>query len=419
MKTIRKAGAIASSVALACAMTACSAGGPEGGSGDKVSGDKVVLGVITDLSGVYSELAGKNSVAAVEMAVADYKKKYGDKAVTDKIEVVSADHQNKPEIANTKAQEMYDRQGVDAIFDVPTSSAALAIANIAKQKKKLFFDIGAGTTELTGAQCNAYTYHYGYDTYMLAHGTGAALTKSGAKNWYIIYPDYAFGQDMNKSFVASIKKAGGNVIKSDATPFPNDNFSTFMTKAPGLDPKPDVLGTMQAGGDLVNVVKQYNDFGLKEKGVSLAVGLMFDTDIASIGVDSLSGTQFTTAWFWNLDDKSRAWADKFMDKTGERPTFDHAGNYSAATQYLEAIQRAGSDNSDKVNKELNDHKVDDFFARNGTIRAGDHNLSHDSYLVKVKEKADMEEESDFTELVETIPADEAFQSVADSGCSMG
>ncbi len=419
MKALKKITAIASSVALASAMAACGNAGPGGGSDAKVSGDEIVLGVITDMSGVYSDLAGKNSVEAVKMAVADYEKKYGDKAVTDKIKVVSADHQNKPEIANTKAQQMYDRDGVDAIFDVPTSSAALAVANIAKQKKKLFFDVGAGTTELTGAQCNAYTYHYGYDTYMLANGTGAALAKAGAKNWYIIYPDYAFGQDMNKNFVAAIKKSGGNVVKSDATPFPNDNFSTFMTKAPGLNPKPDVLGTMQAGGDLVNVVKQYNEFGLKKKGIDLAVGLMFDTDIASIGVDALSGTQFTTAWFWNLDKESRAWADEFKAKTGDRPTFDHAGNYSAAMQYLEAVQRAGTDNADKVNGELKDHKVDDFFARNGTIRAGDHNLSHDAYLVKVKEKADMEEESDFTELVKTIPADDAFQSVADSGCSMG
>lgn len=419
MNARQKACAIASSVALATTLAACGNGGPGGGSGEKVSGNKVVLGVITDLSGVYSELAGKNAVVAVEMAVADYKKKYGDKAVTDNINVVSADHQNKPEIANTKAQEMYDREGADAIFDVPTSSAALAVANIAKQKKKLFFDIGAGTTELTGAQCNKYTYHYGYDTYMLANGTGAALAKAGVKNWYIIYPDYAFGQDMNKSFVAAIKSAGGNVIKSDATPFPNDNFSTFMTKAPGLNPKPDVIGTMQAGGDLVNVVKQYNEFGLKDKGVGLAVGLMFDTDIASIGVDALSGTQFTTAWFWNLDDRSRAWADKFKAKTGVRPTFDQAGNYSAATQYLEAVQRAGSDNSDKVNKELNGHKVDDFFARNATIRAEDHNLEHDSYLVQVKKKGEMQEDSDFTKLVKTIPADEAFQSAADSGCSMG
>jgi branched-chain amino acid transport system substrate-binding protein len=353
------------------------------------------------------------------MAVADFKEKYGKDAVTDNIDVISADHQNQPEIANTKAQEMYDRKGVDAIFDVPTSSAALAVATQAEQKKKLFFDIGAGTTELTGAQCNPYTYHYGYDTYMLANGTGTTVTKQGGKNWYIIYPDYAFGQDMNASFKNAIEGAGGTVVKSDATPFPNDNFSTFMTKAAGLNPKPDVLGTMQAGADLVNVVKQYNEFNLRDKGIDLAVGLMFDTDIASIGADKMAGTLFTTAWFWNMDDKSRAWADEFKKETGTRPTFDQAGNYSAATQYLEAVQRAGTDNADEVNKELNGLKFDDFFARNAEIRAGDHNLQHDAYLVKVKDPATAEEDLDFTELVQTIPAADAFMPVEDSGCSMG
>jgi branched-chain amino acid transport system substrate-binding protein len=209
------------------------------------------------------------------------------------------------------------------------------------------------------------------------------------------------------------------VVKSDATPFPNDNFSTFMTKAPGLNPKPDVLGTMQAGADLVNVVKQYNEFNMRDKGFELAVGLMFDTDIASIGADSLKGTLFTTAWFWNMDDQSRKWADEFKERTGVRPTFDHAGNYSAATQYLEAVQRAGTDDADEVNKELADYEFDDFFARNATLRAGDHNLEHDAYLVKVKDPAKATEEADYTEMVKTIPADEAFMSVEDSGCSMG
>ena len=418
MRNIKKIGAVVSTLAMGGALAACGAGGPSA-EGGTVSDDKINLGVITDLSGVYSELAGPNAVEAVTMAAEDFQEKYGDDAVTDNIDVVSADHQNKPEIANTKAREMYDRQGADAIFNVPTSSAALAVAGVAEQNKKLFFDVGAGTTELTGAQCNAYTYHYAYDTYMLAHGTGTTVTKQGSQNWYIIYPDYAFGQDMNKSFVTAVQNAGGTVVQSDATPFPNDNFSTFMTKAPGLDPKPDVLGTMQAGGDLVNVVKQYNEFGLREKGVDLAVGLMFDTDIASIGVGPLAGTLFTTAWFWNLDDESREWADRFKERTGDRPTFDHAANYSAATQYLEAVQRAGTDDADKVNEELNGLEFEDFFARNATIRAEDHNLVHDSYLVEVKEEGEVEEDFDFTKLVETIPAAEAFMPVEDSGCEMG
>ncbi|HET6625274.1 MAG TPA: ABC transporter substrate-binding protein [Nocardioidaceae bacterium] len=418
MGRFKKVGALVTTLAVGGTLAACGGGGPGGDSG-KITDDKVVLGVITDLSGVYSELAGENAVEAVKMAVEDFKAKHGDDAITDNIEVISADHQNKPEIANTKAREMYDREGADAIFDVPTSSAALAVAGVAEQNKKLFFDIGAGTTELTGAQCNPYTYHYGYDTYMLAQGTGTTITEKGSKNWYIIYPDYAFGQDMNKSFVNAVEGAGGTVVQSDATPFPNDNFSTFMTKAPGLDPKPDVLGTMQAGGDLVNVVKQYNEFGLREKGIDLAVGLMFETDIASIGVEPLAGTLFTTAWFWNMDDQSREWADKFKERTGDRPTFDHAANYSAATQYLEALQRAGTDDADKVNEELNGLEFEDFFARDATLRAEDHNLEHDSYLVEVKEKSEMEEDFDFTKMVETIPAAEAFMPAEDSGCEMG
>jgi branched-chain amino acid transport system substrate-binding protein len=405
---------VAAFLAAGVTLAGCG-GGPQSGGG-KVSGDAIKLGVITDLSGVYSDVGGKNSVEAAKMAVDDFKKAHSDDAVTKNIEVSQADHQNKPEIANTAAREMYDRDGVDAIFDVPTSSAALAIATVAKQNKKLYFNTGAATTELTGAQCNAYTYHYAYDTFMLAHGTGTTVTEQGAKRWYIIYPDYAFGQDMNKSFTEAIEKAGGTVGAADPTPFPNDNFSTFMTKAPNLSPKPDVLGVMQAGGDLVNVVKQYNEFGLKAKGVGLAVGLMFDTDIASIGVESLSGTLFTTAWFWNMDDKSREWADRFKERTGKRPTFDHAAVYSATTQYLEAVQRAGTDDADAVRKELDGMEFTDFFARNAKIRAEDHSVVHDSYLVKVKSKSAMKEDGDFTELVRKIPADEAFRKP--TGCDM-
>lgn len=192
-----------------------------------------------------------------------------------------------------------------------------------------------------------------------------------------------------------------------------------MTKAPTLSPKPDVLGTMQAGGDLVNVVKQYNEFNLREKGVDLAVGLMFDTDIASIGVEPLAGTLFTTAWFWNMDEQSREWADRFKERTGDRPTFDHAGNYSAAMQYLEAVQRVGTDNADDVVGELDGYAFEDFFARNAEIRAEDHRVVHDAYLVEVKEESEMEEDFDFTELIDTIPATEAFMPLENSTCEMG
>jgi branched-chain amino acid transport system substrate-binding protein len=395
----------------------CGRGGPSGGDA-KVSDDKIVLAVLNDQSGVYADLSGKNSVEAVKMAVADFKAKYGDKAVTSNIEVVTADHQNKPDIANSKAQELYDRQQADVILDVPTSSAALAVANVAKAKKKLYLNIGAATTELTGKQCNKYTFHYAYDTYMLANGTGSAVTKQGGKNWYIVYPDYAFGQDMEKSFTAAIGKSGGAVIAKDPTPFPNDNFSTFLLKAPGLKPKPDILGTMQAGGDLVNLVKQYNEFKLRDQGIKLSVGLMFITDIHSLGPDAFAGTTFTDAWYWNFDDRNRQWADKFTARTQTRPSFAHAANYSAAMQYLEAVQRAGTDASDDVVAKLEGYQYDDMFARNATIRAQDHRVIHDVYLAEVKPKSEVTTDWDYEKILRTIPAAEAFRPAGSSGCSL-
>ncbi|WP_432975592.1 ABC transporter substrate-binding protein [Dactylosporangium sp. CA-233914] len=401
---------LAIGAALCVLLAGCGGGGPRTSGGGGLTGDKIVLGVLNDQSGVYAQLSGKNSVVAVQMAIEDFKAKYGDRAITKNITVESADHQNKPDVANTRASEMYDRLGVDAILDVPTSSAALKVADVAKQAKKLYFNISGATTDLTGKSCNKYTFHYAYDTAMLANGTGTAATVAGAKNWYIVYPDYAFGQDMQKSFAAAVTKGGGTVVASDPTPFPNDNFSTFLLKAPTLNPKPDVLGTMQAGADLVNLVKQYNEFKLKDKGIGLAVGLMFLTDIHSLTPDALAGTTFTDAWYWNFDERNRAWADKFAARTGgQRPTFAHAANYSAATQYLEAVQAAGTDDADAVVKQLEGRKVDDFFLRGGEFRAADHRVLHDAYLAKVKPSSEVKEAWDYEQIVKTIPAQEAFR----------
>lgn len=395
-------------------LTACgSAGGGPSSDGGKISDDKVVLGLLNDQSGVYKDLSGPNSKVAIEMAIEDYKAKYGDKAVAKDIEIVMADHQNKPDIANTKAQEMYDRDKADIILDVPTSSAGLAVATQAKAKKKVYINIGAGTTALTGAQCNKYTFHWAYDTAMLAAGTAGGIVDGGGKNWSIVYPDYAFGQDMNKSFTAAVEKAGGSVQQSIATPFPNDNFATFITKAQSS--QPDVIGIMAAGGDLVNFVKQFNQAGLQGK-TKLAVGLMFITDIHSLGVDQFQGTQFTDAWYWNFDDQNRKWADRFKEKTQTRPSFAHAGNYSAAFNYLEAIQAAGTDDADAVVKELEGKKINDVFLRNGEVRAADHNVIHDVYLAEVKSKAEVTEDWDYEKIVKTIPAADAYAPA--SGCTM-
>ena len=414
MQSKKTAAALAAAVCGSLALAACgAAGGPSAGAG-KVSNDKVVLGLLNDQSGIYKDLSGPNSKVAIDMAIEDYKAKYGDQGVAKTIEIVSADHQNKPDIANTKAQEMYDRQSADIILDVPTSSAALAVATQAKAKKKLFIDVGAATTALTGASCNKYMFHWAYDTHMLANGTGAAMVKNGGKSWSIVYPNYAFGQDMNKSFTTAVTGAGGTVQQSIATPFPNDNFATFITRAGST--KPNVIGTMAAGGDLINFVKQFNQADMPDT-TTLAVGLMFITDIHSLGVDQFAGTTFTDAWYWNFDAKNKAWADRFKAKTNTRPSFAHAGNYSAAFQYLEAVQRAGTDNADAVVKELEGKDLEDIFLRNGTVRAADHRVLHDAYLAKVKTKDQVKEDWDYEEIVTTIPADKAFGPVSDA-CKM-
>ena len=414
MRTKKPAAAVAVAMCGSLALAACGSGGGPGAAGGKVSNDKVVLGLLNDQSGVYKDLSGPNSKVAIEMAIEDYKAKHGDKAVAKTIEIVTADHQNKPDIANTKAQEMYDRQNADVILDVPTSSAALAVATQAKAKKKLFLNVTAATTALTGKSCNKYTFHWAYDTFMLANGTGATVVKNGGKKWSIVYPDYAFGQDMTKSFTAAVKGAGGTVGQSIPTPFPNDNFATFITKAGSTNP--EVIGIMAAGGDLINFVKQYNQANMREK-ATLAVGLMFITDIHSLGVEQFAGTTFTDAWYWNFDAKNKAWADKFKAKTNTRPSFAHAGNYSAAFQYLEAVQRAGTDSSDAVVKELEGKKLEDIFLRNGTVRAADHRVLHDAYLAKVKTKAQVKEDYDYEEILNTIPADKAFGPVS-ADCKM-
>src|SRR5712691_11204789 len=302
-------------VLIASLLIATECGGGIGGGGGqtavKLTDNKLVIAVINDQSGVYADLSGKNAVEAVKMAVEDFKAKYGENALGGSVEVVTADHQNKPDVASAKAQEFYERNGADLILDVPTSSAALAIAKVASDAKKLYINVTAASTDLTGPSCNKYTFHYAYDTYMLAQGTGITVTQQGGKSWYIIYPNYAFGQDMEKSFRQAVIGAGGNVIQSDGSPFPNTtgDFSSLLLKAGQL--RPQVLGAMQAGGDLVNVVKQYNEFKLKDQNIKLAIGLLFDTDITALGQDAFAGTLYTTPWLWSMDDQSKQFADKF------------------------------------------------------------------------------------------------------------
>src|SRR5436189_2300418 len=413
---------IALAMVAAIMAAACGASAPSGGGAPatavKLTSGKLVMGVINDQSGVYADLSGKNAVEAVKMAVEDFKAKYGDNALGGSVEVLTADHTNKADVAQQKAQEFYERSNADLILDVPTSSAALAIADVAKAQQKLYINVTAATTVLTGKSCNKYTFHYAYDTYMLAQGTGVTVTQQGGKSWYIIYPNYAFGQDMEKSFRQAVVPAGGNVIQSDGSPFPNTtgDFSTLLLKSGQLQPQ--IIGARTAGGARYHIVKQYNEFKLKDQNIKLAVGLLFDTDITALGQDALAGTVYTTPWLWNMDEQSKTFADKFLKRTGIRPTFAHAGNYSAAWQDMEAVKRAGSDDADTVVTRLEGYKFSDFFIRNGSVRTEDHWVQHDALIAQVKPKSEAKETFDYSKVVSTIAADKASRPLSEAGCNM-
>lgn len=384
-------------------------------SAQSLSDGGIKVGVLTDLSGVYSELSGQGSVKAAQMAAEDFMK--ANRAYAGKVSVIGVDHQNKADVAGNKAAEMIDRQNVDMLVDMPTSSAALAATEVARQKKTVAMVVTGATTALTNEKCNKYTFHYAYDNYMLANGTGTAVTKRGGNSWYIIYPNYAFGQDLNRQMVAAVQENGGKLAApSDATPFPNTDFSSYLLKAQSVRPK--IFGTMQAGNDLVNVVKQYNEFGLKKQGIGLGIGLLFETDVAALGQDAFSGAIATVPWFWNFDARSRQWAARFEKAFGKKPTWAQAGVYSATMQYLGAVARAKTDNSDAVVKALEGYAFDDFFARNATIRPQDHRVLLDVQVVQVKGKSESKEAGDIYKRLNTIPAAKAFMPLSENKCRM-
>jgi branched-chain amino acid transport system substrate-binding protein len=382
----------------------------------ELSGGKVKVGVLTDLNGVYSALSGPGSVKAAEMAAADFVKAHPEYA--GKVEVSGVDHQNKPDVATNKATEMIEREGVDAIFDVPTSSCALAVAGVVKTRPALFIDITAGTTELTNEQCNIHTFHYAYDNWMLANGTGTTVTKRGGKTWFMIYPNYKFGQNLELQMRKAVLGSGGKLVApSEATPFPNTDFSAYLLKAQSL--RPQVFGTMQAGNDLVNVVKQYNEFALKKAGIGLAIGLLFDTDVDALGQDAFVGAVATVPWFWNLDEPSKKWSADFQKAFGKKPSWAQGGVYSAVRTYLDAVFRAKTDATEKVRAALEGYSFSDFYARNATIRPQDHRVILDVLQVEVKPKSEAKEERDYFKVIARTPAAQAFMPLSESVCKMG
>lgn len=382
----------------------------------QLSGDRVRVGVLQDMNGVYSALGGKGSVTAAQMAADAFMRRHPQYA--GRVEVLGADHQNKADVATIRAVEMIERNGVDAIFGVGNSACALAVAGVVKTRNALLIDSGSGTTELTNEQCNVHTFHYAYDTWMLANGTGTAVTRRGGKTWFIIYPNYKFGQNLDAQMRKAVEAAGGKMVApSDATPFPNTDFSSYLLKAQSL--RPEVFGTMQAGADLVNVVKQYNEFGLRTGGIQLAIGLLGEADVDALGQDAYAGTVVTLPWFWNMDEQSRQWSADFEKAFGKKPSWHQGGIYSAVNTYLEAVARANSDDADKVRAALEGHQFNDFFARNASIRPQDHRVLLDVVQVEVKPKSEAKGERDYFKVVSRTPAAQAFMPLSESKCQMG
>ncbi len=372
----------------------------------------VKLGVLNDMSGVYADISGPGSVVAAQMAADDFMAK--NKGF--KVQVVGADHQNKPDVGSSIARKWYDQEGVDAIMDVTTSSVALAIADVTREKNRIFLVSGGGTSDLTGAKCSPNTVHWTYDTWALANGTGAAITKQGGTPWYFIVADYAFGAALERDASAAVKKAGGTVAGSVKHPLGATDFSSFLLQAQSSGAK--VIGLANAGGDLINAIKQAAEFGITQGGQALAGLLIFSSDVKALGLPAAQGLLLTEAFYWDLNDDTRAFSKRFAEKFGGKmPTSTQAGVYSSALHYLNAIKDAKTKEAPKVMAQMRATPIDDPLFGKGEVRI-DGRATHPMYLFKVKKPADSKGPWDIYELVATIPAEEAFRPLADGGCPL-
>ncbi|MBN8283045.1 ABC transporter substrate-binding protein [Zoogloea sp.] len=400
--TMKKAISIACTTALATLSAGAHA---------QVSGGVVKIGVLTDLSGTYSDLAGSGAVLATKMAVEDFIAK---EKPSFKIEVVSADHQNKADIASNKAREWFEREGVDTATELVTTSVALAVMKVAKEKDRIALMSGPASTPITNEQCNDVTVHYTYDTYALANGTAKAVTKQGGKSWFFLTADYAFGQALEKDASAVVTANGGKVLGSVRHPFPGSDFSSFLLKAQSSGAQ--VIGLANAGADTTNAIKQAAEFGITPT-QSLAGLLMFITDIHSLGLKTTQGMYLTEGFYWDLNDETRAWSKRFFGVQKKMPTMVQAGQYSSVYHYLKAVKAAGTDDTKKVMAQMKKTPINDFFAKNGQIRE-DGRMVHDMYLMQVKKPAESKYPWDYYHVRQVIPAAEAFQPLAQSRCPL-
>ena len=376
----------------------------------QISGDVIRIGIITDMSSLYADIDGPGGVEAIKMAIADM----GGAINGKKIEVLSADHQNKADVAAAKAREWFDTQGLDMLIGGTNSGTALAMAKVAAEKKKPFLVVGAASSALTNDQCTPYTVHWAYDTVALAKGTGNAVVKAGGKSWYFLTADYAFGTALQNDTTAVVKAAGGTVVGSVRFPLNANDFSSFLLQAQGS--KAQILGLANAGGDTINSIKAANEFGVT-KTMKLAGLLVFINDIHSMGLASTQGMYLTDSWYWNRDAETRAWSRKFFEKMKRMPSSIQAGDYSATLNYLQAVKATGSDDADKVLAQMRKTKVNDIFAKGGFIRE-DGRMVHDMYLMQVKSPDKSTEPWDYYNVAEIFKGEAAWQTKADSKCPL-
>ena len=371
--------------------------------------DKVKIGFITDMSSLYADVEGKNGALAIQMAIDDF----GGKVLGMPVELISADHQNKADIAASKAREWIDTQGVTMLFGGTNSGTALAAAKVAAEKKRVYVNSGAGSSALTNEQCTPYTVHYAYDTVALARGTGSAIVDGGGKSWFFLTADYAFGQALEADTSAAVKAKGGTVAGSVRHPLNASDFSSFLLQA--QNSKAQILGLANAGGDTINAIKAAKEFGI-DKTMKMAGLLLFITDIHSLGLKNTEGLQFTSSWYWDLNDETRKFGKRFFDKTKRMPTSIQAADYSATMNYLKAVQAAKSVDADKVMAAWRAMPMNDFYA-SGTLRP-DGRYVHDMYLLQVKKPSESTKPWDYFKVVKKIPGDQIFTTKAESKCAL-
>jgi branched-chain amino acid transport system substrate-binding protein len=378
---------------------------------DPVSDGVVKIGLLLDMSSLYADITGTGSETAAKMAVEDF----GGKVLGKPIEVIAADHQNKPDVAAAKAREWFDAEHVDALMDVAASGPALAVQEVAKEKNRIAVYNGPGSVRLTNEACGPQSIHYTYDTYALAHTVGQAIVQNGGDTWFFITADYSFGTDLQKDTTAVVKANGGKVLGAVRHPLNTADFSSFLLQAQASKAK--VIGLANAGSDTTNAIKQAAEFGLVASGQKLAGLLVYINDVHALGLKTAAGMMLSEAFYWNLDDETRAWSRRFFEKTKKMPNMSQAGVYSATMHYLEAVKATGTDETDAVMAAMRKAPIHDFFAKNGRIRA-DGRMVHDMYLFEVKKPSESKGAWDYYKLRATIPADQAFRPLKEGGCPL-